>query len=251
MTVYMVLTLRELSLHTTHHTEYFEMERAQSSVQLLRNAGSNDPIKEPGHQRKDSLPSANEARGEPDYLGRDSRLPANEEWSEQPLLNYGNIEMDEAPQHSHPSIRLPAIEARATARQDPGDTRRTIIDPPAVQSKKRFSTVLSRIEIKWKQFSHYVSRMGQKSWTTETCSYFIAILALAGLVATLSSHQSKPLPQWPQLVTINSIISLFSLIMRTCVGVVLAEGRSSSSECRCGSNANHHTRHQPVQVELV
>jgi hypothetical protein len=159
--------------------------------------------------------------------------------------------MDEAPQHSHPSIRSPDIEARATARQDLGDTRRTIVDSPAVQSKKRFLTVLGRIEIKWKQFSHYVSRVGQKSWTTETCSYFIAILALAGLVATLSSHQSKPLPQWPQLVTINSIISLFSLIMRTGVGVVLAEGRSSSSECICGTNANHHTRHQPVQVELV
>jgi hypothetical protein len=61
-------------------------------------------------------------------------------------------------------------------------------------------------------------------WTTETCSYIIAILALGGLVATLLVHQGKPLPQWPQLVTINSIISIFSLLMRACVGVVLAEG---------------------------
>jgi hypothetical protein len=67
--------------------------------------------------------------------------------------------------------------------------------------------------------------MCTRSWTTETCSYMIAILALAGLVATLSAHQGKPLPQWPQLVTINSIISLFSLLMRACVGVVLAEGK--------------------------
>jgi hypothetical protein len=245
----MVLTLRALSL--PHHTDYFPMERAQSSVQPLRYAGSNDSIEEPGHQRKDSLPPANEARGDPDYFGRGSSLPPNEERSEQPLLNYGDIEMDGAPQHSHPSILLPDIEAQATARQDPGDTRRTIINSPAVQSKKRFPTVLGRIETEWKQFSHYMSRVGKMSWTTETCSCFIALLALAGLIATLSSHQGKPLPQWPQLVTINSIISLFSLIMRACVGVVLAEGRSSLSECRCGTNVNHHTRHQPVQVELV
>ena len=62
-------------------------------------------------------------------------------------------------------------------------------------------------------------------WTTETCSYIIAILALGGLVATLLVHQGKPLPQWPQLVTINSIISIFSLLMRACIGVVLAEGK--------------------------
>ncbi|KAF2999342.1 hypothetical protein E8E13_005620 [Curvularia kusanoi] len=63
-------------------------------------------------------------------------------------------------------------------------------------------------------------------WTAETCSFIISILALGGLVATLLVHQGKPLPEWPQLVTINSIISLFSLLMRACVGVVLAEGIS-------------------------
>lgn len=245
------------------------MERAPSSIQPLHHASSNDPTEEPGHQRKDSLPPtnvttdsrvnfgdvsplhANESRGEPDHFARGNSLPADEQWSEQPLLNDGDIEMDVAPQHSHPTILLPGIETQATERQDPGDTRRTIILSPAVRSKKRFPTVLSRIQIEWNKFSHYMSRVGSKSWTTETCSYFIAILALAGLVATLSAHQSKPLPQWPQLVTINSIISLFSLIMRACVGVVLAEGRSPSSECRCNTNANHHTRHKPVQVELV
>jgi hypothetical protein len=206
----MVLTLRVWSLHISHHTDYFLMDRAQSSVQPLRYACSNDPIEEPGHQRKDSLPPANvitgshvsfcdvnplhanEARGEP---GHGSSLPANEEWSEQLLLNYDDIELDEASQNSHPNILLPDIETQATTRQDPGDTRRTIISSPVAQSEKRFLTVLDRIKAKWKRFSQSISRMGAKSWTTETCSYFIAILALAGLITTLSAHQGKPLPQ--------------------------------------------------------
>ncbi|KAH6613087.1 hypothetical protein C7974DRAFT_322140 [Boeremia exigua] len=75
---------------------------------------------------------------------------------------------------------------------------------------------------------HHQSATGLwgKSWTAETCSYIVSIIALGGLTATLLVHQNKPLPQWPQLVTINSIISLFSLVMRACVGVVLAEGIS-------------------------
>jgi hypothetical protein len=61
-------------------------------------------------------------------------------------------------------------------------------------------------------------------WTAETFSCIFAIVALLGLVATLAAHEDKPLPQWPQIVNINSIISLFSLLIRAGVGVVLAEG---------------------------
>jgi hypothetical protein len=50
------------------------------------------------------------------------------------------------------------------------------------------------------------------------------------------AHEEKPLPQWPQLVTINSIISLFSLVMRACVGVVLAEGTLSARLAHRGVN---------------
>jgi hypothetical protein len=63
-----------------------------------------------------------------------------------------------------------------------------------------------------------------EGWTAETCSYVFAVLSLLGLVATLFAHQNKPLPEWPQLITINSIVSLFSLLMRAGVGLILAEG---------------------------
>jgi hypothetical protein len=76
---------------------------------------------------------------------------------------------------------------------------------------------------------HSFQRLWKGSWTAETCSFILAIIALGGLVATLLVHQGKPLPQWPQLVTINSIVSLFSLVMRACVGVVLTEGNWNSA----------------------
>ena len=68
-----------------------------------------------------------------------------------------------------------------------------------------------------------------EGWTAETCSFVFAVLSLLGLVVTLFVHQNKPLPQWPQLITINSIVSLFSLLMRAGVGLVLAEGEFTKS----------------------
>ncbi|OAG03074.1 uncharacterized protein CC84DRAFT_1064174, partial [Paraphaeosphaeria sporulosa] len=66
------------------------------------------------------------------------------------------------------------------------------------------------------------------SWTAETHILVFSVLTFAGLVATLMAHQNKPNPKWPQLVTINSIVSLFSLPMRAVISLVLAEGISQS-----------------------
>lgn len=76
----------------------------------------------------------------------------------------------------------------------------------------------------WKQTCGFVKLTWRRKWTAEICSYIVSVLSLAGLAATLVVHDGKPLPQWPQIVTINSIVSLLSLLMRASVGVVLAEG---------------------------
>jgi hypothetical protein len=68
------------------------------------------------------------------------------------------------------------------------------------------------------------TRLWKKGWTSEALSLIFALLSLLGLIATLIAHRDKPLPEWPQLVSLNSIISLFSLCIRTGVGLVLAEG---------------------------
>jgi hypothetical protein len=72
-------------------------------------------------------------------------------------------------------------------------------------------------------------RIGQfysRQWVSETFSCLFALLAVAGLVITLRAHEHKTLPDWPQLVTINSIVSIFSLLIRGGVCYILAEGIS-------------------------
>jgi len=92
------------------------------------------------------------------------------------------------------------------------------------QAKNMFPTGLARVCLVWRHCIETVSRTWRKSWAMETLSLFASVLTLAGLVSTLLVHQNRPPPQWPQLVTINSIISLFSLLMRAFVGVILTEG---------------------------
>ncbi|KAF2849567.1 hypothetical protein T440DRAFT_533728 [Plenodomus tracheiphilus IPT5] len=54
----------------------------------------------------------------------------------------------------------------------------------------------------------WISRQWNRSWTAEIFACIVTIFSLGGLILTLLTHQNRPLPQWPQLVTINSIISM-------------------------------------------
>jgi hypothetical protein len=50
--------------------------------------------------------------------------------------------------------------------------------------------------------------------------------SLIGLIVTLKMHERRTIPEWPYKLTINSIISLFILVLKTSALVVLCEGIS-------------------------
>ncbi len=79
----------------------------------------------------------------------------------------------------------------------------------------------------WQECLRISAWLWRKSWTAEVGSFLFAVLALVGLVLVLSLHHGQPIPEWPHMITINSVVSLFALCMRIGVGVVLAEGYSS------------------------
>ena len=62
-------------------------------------------------------------------------------------------------------------------------------------------------------------------WIVEMLSYLLAILALAVIVIILAVHQNKPMPQWPDLISINSLVSIFASIMKAAMLLPVAEGR--------------------------
>jgi len=119
---------------------------------------------------------------------------------------------------------------RITHAPPPAYTETSLPDRPRRKRERVASRLDSWADWIWNTTANVLQfRSTGEGWTAETCSFVFAVLSLLGLVVTLFVHQNKPLPQWPQLITINSIVSLFSLLMRAGVGLVLAEGAFTKS----------------------
>lgn len=132
------------------------------------------------------------------------------------MQHHGSIQMVDRTANfaTSPSMRFHPPDQKSVLTQT-GST--------AEPKRQRTSLVGKVSEI---QIVQRLIRLWKRSWTAEALSCIFALLSMLGLVATLLAHENRPLPQWPQLVSLNSIVSLFSLLMRASVGVVLAEGWS-------------------------
>lgn len=106
---------------------------------------------------------------------------------------------------------------------------RVAINKTRQSSRSSHSSIPAKTCLIWQKYTDYILRLWNYKWTAEACSYTFSVLTFAGIVTMLLCHQNKPLPKWPHLLTVNSIVSLFSMLMRTSIGLVLAEGTSQSS----------------------
>ena len=71
----------------------------------------------------------------------------------------------------------------------------------------------------------------QNLWL-ETLSLVSLILVLIAIVATLVSHQDRPLPQWPFKITINTVVSTYVTILKSLMLFVIAQGMFETSNRR-------------------
>ncbi|MCJ1470976.1 hypothetical protein MMC07_009624 [Pseudocyphellaria aurata] len=62
------------------------------------------------------------------------------------------------------------------------------------------------------------------AWAMEILSLVIAILSLAAIYITLAIHSNRPLPQWPKAISINSLISIFTVVLKATLLMPVAEG---------------------------
>lgn len=52
------------------------------------------------------------------------------------------------------------------------------------------------------------------NWNWEIANSAISIIALAATIGTLFPHQNQPLPQWPFHVSINAVLSVYSVVLK-------------------------------------
>ncbi|EED20506.1 conserved hypothetical protein [Talaromyces stipitatus ATCC 10500] len=61
-------------------------------------------------------------------------------------------------------------------------------------------------------------------WKWETASCFLAVGSLLAIMATLYPYNGHPLPQWPYGLSINSLISIYTVIFKAAIYSILAQG---------------------------
>ena len=67
-----------------------------------------------------------------------------------------------------------------------------------------------------------------RTWAVEICASITSIIALVAIFVTLQSHNGRPLPDWPLGITINSLVSIFSVIFKSAMLLGVAEGEFAS-----------------------
>lgn len=86
---------------------------------------------------------------------------------------------------------------------------------------------LSKIWIYFKKLAYDLRAFSRRVlWLNETMSLLISCIALALIAAILAAYQDKTLPEWPSLISINSLISIFTSVLKAAMLFPIAEGIS-------------------------
>lgn len=87
------------------------------------------------------------------------------------------------------------------------DTSASETEPQEAQGRDRYGLV-------WKR------------WVFEISAYALAVMALIAIVVTLKIHEGRPLLSWPFRISVNTLISIFSVILKAMMLVPVTEGES-------------------------
>jgi len=59
-----------------------------------------------------------------------------------------------------------------------------------------------------------------KNWWLESGACFLLLGALVAVIATLYPHRGKPLPQWPCRIPVNTLVSIYLVVLKGTVLLV-------------------------------
>ena len=155
---------------------------------------------------------------------------------EQPLIQQDDIQLHplSAAYHRRSYDRVPSYPYEGHSHfheshddsPDIADVRTTIANeiPP-----KNAPTARIRRE---SQFSSSEAPRGDKrrrqqffsTWWLETSACIISVAALLALTAILWQYKNKPSPDWPNWLSLNTIVAIFATIVKTSILLVVAQG---------------------------
>ncbi|KAL9619902.1 MAG: hypothetical protein Q9160_005549 [Pyrenula sp. 1 TL-2023] len=76
-------------------------------------------------------------------------------------------------------------------------------------------------------------------WAWEILGCLLAVACLIAIVIVLAVHQDLPIPHWPNMISINSWVSIFTAIMKAAIMLPIAENESSLNLPRIALAMSH------------
>ncbi|KAI1879841.1 hypothetical protein JX265_001462 [Neoarthrinium moseri] len=101
--------------------------------------------------------------------------------------------------------------SRRTRNQGWDENQRLAKPPPQVSERKVPEPKRTAQSLNWFGF-----------WVWELAALALICIALVALVVTLYPHQGKPLPEWPFDISINALLSIYSLVFKGALLFVVA-----------------------------
>ena len=135
------------------------------------------------------------------------------------------------------SVRQPEISTQlATPNDDEWNDEKKCTSKVTIQAKAVFSRTSApeTSSLEQSSFETYLKKKKKKfsttmgywedKWALEIFCCIFALLNLVAIIIVLVAQQNKPIPQWPGLISINSLISVFTALMKAAMMVPVAEG---------------------------
>ena len=94
-----------------------------------------------------------------------------------------------------------------------------------------------------------------ENWWKTIAAVVIMLVSLTAIILILAIHQNKPLPDWPFSITLNALISIMVVILKSSMLAIIAAGRWIQLAVRQAggllTHMFHYERSWPNQVALV
>ncbi|KAH8680533.1 hypothetical protein BX600DRAFT_543279 [Xylariales sp. PMI_506] len=114
-------------------------------------------------------------------------------------------------------IITPSVNGISLGSQNPSGEKRK----PPTQAFLALRKVSSVPQL----FDHVVAYLGDL-WAWELLGCLLALVSLLVIIAILVAYQDSPLPQWPNYISINTIISVCTAVMKAALMLPATEGIS-------------------------
>lgn len=73
------------------------------------------------------------------------------------------------------------------------------------------------------------NRLYWQTWWLEILSSLLVLSRLIAMITILAIHQGQLLPKWPDIISINSLISILTAVFKASLIMPIAEGKDRSS----------------------